>query len=105
MRILVLFICPRTEININIFFFLNFMQSSLTNVDYHGAVLLQQMLKFTHCGPIIAGFLSMTEDDLAAVACSVPGSYLLQAFMACTRVNEKRKERFALKLKVILGQF
>ncbi|XP_071785831.1 nucleolar protein 9-like [Asterias amurensis] len=74
-------------------------KSSLTNVDYHGAVLLQQMLKFTHCGPVIAGFLSMTEDDLGAVACSVPGSYLLQAFMACTRVNEKRKERFALKLK------
>ncbi len=79
------------------------VQSQLTTVNLHGALLLQQMLKFTHCGPVIAGFLSMDEDELAAVACSSPGSYLLEAFMACTRVNDKRKERFAAKLKVTWG--
>ncbi|XP_022082389.1 nucleolar protein 9-like isoform X2 [Acanthaster planci] len=71
----------------------------LSEVNLHGSLLLQQLLKFSHCGPIIAGFMALQDADLIAMACSPSGSYLLEAFMTSSMVSEKKKDRLGAQLK------
>ncbi|XP_072049550.1 nucleolar protein 9-like [Amphiura filiformis] len=72
-------------------------KKSLT-INFHGSLLLQQLLKFKNCASISAGFLAMTPDDLVAMACDPAGSFLLEAFMT-SGVNEKKKDKLIDRLK------
>ncbi|XP_038070133.1 nucleolar protein 9-like isoform X1 [Patiria miniata] len=74
------------------------LKPGLTEVNLHGSLLLQQLLKFHHCGPVIAGFMALRDDDLTTVACSPSGSYLLEAFVTSSVVSEKKKDRFVAQL-------
>ena len=76
-------------------------KKSLT-INFHGSLLLQQLLKFKNCGSISTGFLALTPDDLVAMACDSAGSFLLEAFMA-SGASDKKKDKLIEKLKVNLA--
>ena len=76
-------------------------KKSLT-INFHGSLLLQQLLKFKNCGSVSAGFLALTPDDLVAMACDSAGSFLLEAFMA-SGASDKKKDKLIEKLKVSLA--
>ena len=70
-------------------------------VNYHGSLLIQNLLKFKNCGSVSAGFLALTPDDLVAMSCDASGSFLLDALMV-SGVSDKKKDKLIDKLKVII---
>ncbi|XP_071955105.1 nucleolar protein 9-like [Antedon mediterranea] len=67
--------------------------------NIQGSLLLQQMFKFKNCKTIISSLLAMSPDDLVAMACNSCGSHIIDAFLQCAVVGEKKREQFVQKLQ------
>nr|XP_002125348.1 nucleolar protein 9 isoform X2 [Ciona intestinalis] len=68
-------------------------------VAYHGSLLLQTILKFDKIFVFVKSFLEIPSSHTVTLACSAPGSHLVDAFFSSEKVRAKRKLKWIEKTK------
>ncbi|XP_069506003.1 nucleolar protein 9 isoform X3 [Ambystoma mexicanum] len=71
----------------------------LGDVNFHGSLLLQQLLHFTDPSPVLLSLAAMMEKDLVTLACSQAGSHVFDALLISDSIPEKKKKKVLRKLK------
>ena len=73
----------------------------LNTFNYHGTMLLQQLLKFSKTKYIVKSFLSLKPAELKNMASDPCGSHVINKFIVAEGIKEKHKDALLNKLKVI----
>lgn len=73
---------------------------TLTSINYHGSLLLQNLLKFGNPKPVVTSLLELRSVELKTMLCDPCGSHIVEAFMKSPTVGEKSREILYNKLKV-----
>ena len=73
----------------------------LNTFNYHGSMLLQQLLKFSKTKYIVKSFLSLKPAEFRNMACDPCGSHVIEKFIMAEGIKEKHKDVLLNKLKVI----
>ncbi|XP_069072127.1 nucleolar protein 9 [Pleurodeles waltl] len=71
----------------------------LGEVNFHGSLLLQQLLHFSDPSPILLSLAALSEKDLVTLACNQAGSHVFDALLSTESIPEKKKKKIHRKLK------
>lgn len=72
----------------------------VTAVNYHGSVIIQNLLKFSNNRQIINSLFELNPVELRNVCCDPCGSHVIEVFVTSDTVGEKSRETLYNKLKV-----
>ena len=75
-------------------------RTQLKEVNYHGSVILQNLLQFGNPEAIVTSILDMEPTELTTLACHKFGSHVIDAFLKSTTAGEKSRALLYNKLKV-----
>ncbi|XP_078525236.1 nucleolar protein 9 isoform X1 [Lissotriton helveticus] len=73
-------------------------EKCLGEVNFHGSLLLQQLLHFKDPTPIFLSLAALTEKDLVTLACSQAGSHVFDALLSTDSIPDKKKKKVHRKL-------
>lgn len=73
---------------------------SLSQVNLHGSVILQHMLRFDDPSPVVDSLLSLDPPQLVQLACNPCGSHVVDTYYKSPSVSGNRKEQMIQRLKV-----
>ncbi|VDI72963.1 nucleolar protein 9 [Mytilus galloprovincialis] len=73
----------------------------LTDINYHGSMLLQHLLKFGNPKQMVTSLLELKPVELKNLACNPCGSHVVDAFFQSKTIGEKSREAFVNRIKVI----
>ena len=76
---------------------------TLTDVNFHGSILLQHLVRFGNPKLVVTSLLEMRPIELKTLSCDQCGSHVIDAFMKSATVGEKSREKIYVKLKVSIG--
>ncbi|XP_076350238.1 nucleolar protein 9 isoform X2 [Tachypleus tridentatus] len=71
-------------------------------INLHGSVLLQKLLKFQKPIKVVNSLLTLKPEKLVSIACDAKGSHVIDEFFKSANVGEKRKARLVQYLKLHL---
>lgn len=71
----------------------------LTEINLHGSLLLQTMLKFANPHLLTVSFMDLRASELRFLACDPKGSHVVDALLLSTTIGEKTKTQFINKYK------
>ena len=71
----------------------------LSNINLHGSILVQHLLKFGNPSPVVSSLLGLSATELVTIASDPCGSHALDAFLRSHTVGEKSREALFTKLK------
>ncbi|XP_071172753.1 nucleolar protein 9-like [Mytilus edulis] len=74
----------------------------LTDINYHGSILLQHLLKFGNPKQMVTSLLELKPVELKNLACNPCGSHVVDAFFQSKTIGEKSREAFVNRIK---GQY
>ncbi|XP_068109640.1 nucleolar protein 9 isoform X2 [Hyperolius riggenbachi] len=74
-------------------------EAKLQLVNYHGSLLVQQLLHFEDPIPALQSLGSMSEADLITVACSQAGCHVFDALLSSSTITEKQRKKVLRKLR------
>lgn len=77
----------------------------VSKTSLHGAVVVQEMLRFTKPIRLVSSLLSMTGEHLLKLLSDKHGCYITDAFVESTFVGEKSREKLFKKLNVSFNFF
>ena len=72
----------------------------LTNINYHGALLLQQLLNFGNPRVVVTSLIELKPVELKTLSCDRCGSHVMDAFFQSPSIGEKGREQMINRLKV-----
>ena len=72
----------------------------VTDVNYHGSVLLQHLLSFNNPKVIVNGLVTLKSAELYKVSCNPCGSHVIDKFFQVAKVGEKSRDSMINKMKV-----
>lgn len=73
----------------------------LTDINYHGSMLLQHLLKFGNPKQMVTSLLELKPVELKNLSCNPCGSHVVDAFFQSKTIGEKSREAFVNRIKVI----
>lgn len=74
----------------------------LTNINYHGSVLVQHLLKFGNPKQMVTSLLELKPVELKNLSCDPCGSHIIDTFFESSTIGEKSREAFISRIK---GQY
>jgi len=73
---------------------------SVTGVNFHGSVIIQNLLRFGNPKPVVSGLFELKPVELRTLCTEASGSHVIGAFLTSDTVGEKSRELLYNKLKV-----
>ncbi|XP_052062783.1 nucleolar protein 9-like [Mytilus californianus] len=74
----------------------------LTDINYHGSMLVQHLLKFGNPKQMVTSLLELKPVELKNLSCNPCGSHVVDAFFQSKTIGEKSREAFVFRIK---GQY
>ncbi|XP_013404032.1 nucleolar protein 9 [Lingula anatina] len=71
----------------------------LTEVNYHGSLLVQHLLKYGNPRLLVSSFLDLKPTELQVLACNASGSHIVEAFLHSPTIGEKSQDVLYGRLK------
>ncbi|XP_069796869.1 nucleolar protein 9 isoform X2 [Narcine bancroftii] len=76
-------------------------QPLLRSVNYHGSLLVQNLLRFDRPDELVGSFVDTPAEDLLTLACDPAGKYVFDALFRSSLVPGKRKKAVARKFQPV----
>ncbi|XP_033753878.1 nucleolar protein 9-like [Pecten maximus] len=73
----------------------------LKKINYHGSVLMQNLLRFGNPKVVVSGILDLTPAELRTLACDPCGSHVIDVFCQSPSMGEKSRELLFKRMKGI----
>ncbi|KAL5020883.1 hypothetical protein ScPMuIL_000038 [Solemya velum] len=74
----------------------------ITEINYHGAVILQHLLKCEHPKLVVTSLLELKQVELKTLSCDPCGSHVIDVFFNSHSVGEKSKDALVNKYQGLL---
>ncbi|XP_021343892.1 nucleolar protein 9-like isoform X2 [Mizuhopecten yessoensis] len=71
----------------------------LKNINYHGSVLMQNLLRFGNPKTVVTGILDLTPAELRTLACDPCGSHVIDVFCQSPAMGEKSRDLLFKRMK------
>ncbi|XP_069112606.1 nucleolar protein 9-like isoform X2 [Argopecten irradians] len=71
----------------------------LKNINYHGSVLMQNLLRFGNPKVVVSGILELTAAELRTLACDPCGSHVIDVFCQSPSMGEKSRDLLFKRMK------
>ncbi|CAH1780510.1 unnamed protein product, partial [Owenia fusiformis] len=75
------------------------VEKELTVFNYHGSMLLQQLLKFGNPKSLVTSILSLTQRELTSMACNPIACHIIESFIKSPSIGETSHDKLYTKLQ------